>query len=507
MKNGIRVLAVALALCTVFGMVSCDKAFGIVYDVIKDVAGDILYKDEVVVEYAGVQVDDKMFSVFFNDTVNSWYDSYATYANYFSVNFKGDLKAQQFGATSYDEMFLGKFSGSWYDYFMDQTLENVKTYVILADYAHQRGIELDETDLESVDACIDGLSAKMDMVGASYEDWYGRGVKKEDAYRCYELMQLASKAMESLTDNLESSVSESEMLKWCDKNTDQVYTQDDKLDDSLTHNYAYAIAEDQDTARRILDRLRSKDVEDIDEFIDFLERENFGENVGYGFCENVLSGSTGIKDIDAWIESEDRKAGDLSDVINFKESSTGIKFYTGGTVATPNDESDPDEEKADETDKVNDFSANTNGTFVGGSASTVLGDSASKIEINGVYNGAYEYFYTVGDSFTLGDKLTISGGTSSLIVDKIVDKYAVLFFDGHGDETWRVIAKEAVVNEKIEKWMSNCEKVTVYTDYVYDIEFVNVYVTSNGLGGVIITYDPSTDGNFTTVVTPSGNED
>ena len=75
-----------------------------------------------------IKVNSAMMTYFVNDYITSWYNNYYVYVMYglISVNMSGDLRTQKL--TSNDASYLGDSSltgTTWYDYFMDATIENV----------------------------------------------------------------------------------------------------------------------------------------------------------------------------------------------------------------------------------------------------------------------------------------------------------------------------------------------------------------------------------------------
>ena len=585
MKFAVKILAITLALGAALGMTSC----GMIFEFAEDALEELMFKDEVevVIEYESIQIDNKMMSFFFNETVNNWYENYSAYLNYFSVNFEDDLKAQSFGGASYDSMFLGNFSGSWYDYFMKITLDDVKNYVIFADYANSCGMELRDEDNSEIDDYIATLEGKMNRVGAEYEDWYGRGVDEDTVRRCYSLMLLAEYGSELLSDEFRSEISEEDIEEWCEDNEGvnvakcwaytmtvsskdldraefdelcanamdianriaestslesfknanndveidvelaccEVYVSaedggivanrffgDDEVksgdtividrieavdkehdlytvtvyyvvdpsvpDERLTHNFAYVLTADEQTAEKILSKLKNKDVESISEFMTVMENGNWGDSVSYSYFENAISGLLSYDNVNAWIEDEGRRAGDISEILELNSSIVNKYSFTQSKA------------KAVETEEEENDEETSNGTVIfapNSGASDVITFGDSTVKYDTIIKNEYQY--------VIGGNLTVIGGEVSY-------QYAIVVFDSHGFATYEVLATDALVAEMVEKWSKKVSKVKVYDD-ARDVDFYNGY-TNSGFFGSAITYAPTQDGSYTIITTPGG---
>lgn len=609
MKITVKIFAAILALFMVFGMASCDKAFEFVKDTVTDVVGDIFDEDEIVLEYNGIQVDDKMMGFFFNNRIITFYDTYGAYLGYLSVNFKDDLKNQQFGSDgSYESMLLGNFEGSWHDYFMESTLEDVKLYMVYADYAQSNGIQLSEADEQEIDSMINDITDNAKTRGLTLEDCYGNGVDEDVVHRCCDLMVLSEKGAAHMTDKFDDRIDEEDIFEWCDEHEEMysakclsysikvsgkgktqtefnsmcvlamntankiaragsvenfknlvadagknqpdelqmdktystkyvssaenglvsrwiygdpapkkgdttvidntVVSSEDKekydvytvtvyylvepqsLNSSLTHNFAYVIANNEKTAEDILEALKSEDVYDIDDFSEFFEDNDFGDSVEFGWMENCVSGALEYGELNSWIDSEEREDGELSSVIKYNTGSQGLHFYkynanefsSGMTVVTPG----ADYEIAGKDDKTDEKyesdKKDQNGGYV--ISGPIVNDNAVKL-----------------DGTTIFD-YTIVGGDANVVFNG-GERFAVILFDSYGEETYKVIAKAEIINEEIDKWSSCINKVIVY-DAINTIEFESAYTPGFMVGGPIITDDPSQNGSFTIITTPGG---
>ena len=162
-------------------------------------------KGDVAISLGDVDVTSQMMSFFLNDTIMNWYSQYSGYTSLFSVDLSKDLHSQQYGA-GYEAMFLGDFEGTWYDYFLNQTLENVKVYVMYANAAKAAGLTLTEQDEADIDVTINDIKTSLKEKDSDFSDRYGKGVSEGDVRDCYELIFLASKASDHKLAEIESMI-------------------------------------------------------------------------------------------------------------------------------------------------------------------------------------------------------------------------------------------------------------------------------------------------------------
>lgn len=178
-----------------------------------------------------VSVDGAMMSFYLNDYIMNWYNSYGSYASYgyISIDITSDLRKQQFAPKgSYDAMFLGEFTGTWYDYFMSSVKPTVERTVIYANNAKKNNLSLDDEDKDEINEIIKGINDNLNSLGISYSDWYGNGVNKNVVRRCYELSYLAAKYEEKMIADYEDLADNSpdDIVEYRENNKSDFYTAD-----------------------------------------------------------------------------------------------------------------------------------------------------------------------------------------------------------------------------------------------------------------------------------------
>lgn len=189
----------------------------------------VFIRSEVALSTENVTVDSAMMNFFYNNYLANWYSSYSSYINagYFSLNPSTSLKLQTFGA-GYEYLFLGEYDGTWYDYFLDAVLREVKNYVTYAEGAIAAGITLSDEDYAEIDELIKATKKNLKASGAKLADWYGKGVNASDIRRAYELVYRANKFYEQKIDQLESALKENDaaLHEYVKNNKSSFYTAD-----------------------------------------------------------------------------------------------------------------------------------------------------------------------------------------------------------------------------------------------------------------------------------------
>ncbi len=149
-----------------------------------------------------VTVNGAMMTYFFNDTITSWYNEYYAYVLYglMGVDLNSSLKDQKI--TSTEAGYLGDSTlanTTWYQYFLDTTIESIETYVTYANAAKNvPECALDGEDKTAINDAVKQIKDVLKTSGMSIADQYGRGVTEGDIRDCLTLVQLASNYSEYL---------------------------------------------------------------------------------------------------------------------------------------------------------------------------------------------------------------------------------------------------------------------------------------------------------------------
>ena len=182
-----------------------------------------------------ISVDGAMMTFFMNDYIMNWYTNsdYSYYVGYFSLDLTRDLRLQKYGDSSatgyaYETSFLGSFKGTWYDYFWSLVKEETEMYIIYANAAKANGITITDEDKAEIEETLKGIDTNLNSLGVSYADWYGTGVNKGVARRCYELKYLAANFAEKLQADLEAEAEKNQdgIVDYREEHKETFYTAD-----------------------------------------------------------------------------------------------------------------------------------------------------------------------------------------------------------------------------------------------------------------------------------------
>ena len=160
-----------------------------------------------------------MMSYLYKTQYQSFTSQYSSYISYFSLDTSSSLKDQKFGDTSsgygYETQFLGKFEGTWFDYFMNLATEQAKQTLIYCEEADARGITLDDADMAEIDQSIETIKSTAAMYGYTANSYvsnmYGKGVNLKDVRRVMELSTLAQKCLLDISEEITNGISDEDI--------------------------------------------------------------------------------------------------------------------------------------------------------------------------------------------------------------------------------------------------------------------------------------------------------
>lgn len=162
-------------------------------------------------------------NIFFNEEIMSWYGQYGAYAQYFGLDFSKDLRDQVYSKATADKPAV-----SWYDYFLDATKAQVQRTLVYANAAHDMGLALDDEDRADIDSAIAAIDATAKGYGLKYSDFYGEGVKRDDLVAYYEIISLANKYTEVMTEKYKEDLEKDDkaVIQFPEDNKESFYTAD-----------------------------------------------------------------------------------------------------------------------------------------------------------------------------------------------------------------------------------------------------------------------------------------
>ena len=211
------VLAIAVVLSIVCTVLDQTGVFG-------QIKGAIDRNTEVVsLQNGHFTINRMIMNIFFNEQIMTWYGQYGSYASYFGLDFSKDLRDQVYSKATADKPAV-----SWYDYFLEQTKSQVQMYLTYANAAYNMGLELDDEDRENIDAAIASIDASATAYGLKYSDFYGDGAKRSDIVEYYEIVYLANKYSEVMTEKYKEELKKDDtaVKLYPEDNKESFYTAD-----------------------------------------------------------------------------------------------------------------------------------------------------------------------------------------------------------------------------------------------------------------------------------------
>lgn len=201
-------------------------------------------------ESENFSINTNMMSYYFYSVYNSFAEEYSDYLTYLSLDTSKSLKDQPFGGdgsqTYYDSYLLGDFSGTWFDYFAEQTKAEVSSMLLYLEEANAREISLTDEEKDSIRESLEssaiayGYSSNMDSY---YSMQYGKGVSLKDVQAAIEYSTLASKVQNEIYNEYET---------WIKNNPNEIdakYDSDKKSFDLVDFTY-YAFTISYDTVAK-----------------------------------------------------------------------------------------------------------------------------------------------------------------------------------------------------------------------------------------------------------------
>ena len=184
-------------------------------------------RTKTVAQTENFKVDGTMMNYFFMTQFNSYYEYYyQMWQSYFQSSYKSAYELMGIDSTkSLKDQTMKTAEGAdevtVFDYYMSLTEDYVTRMLTYCEAATKEGIALTDEDYADIDHSIEELKSSFESQKALYEQFgmvyysnfsaflsanYGTGVKERDVRNCLELVTLASKYEEKLTDDQKQTI-------------------------------------------------------------------------------------------------------------------------------------------------------------------------------------------------------------------------------------------------------------------------------------------------------------
>ena len=172
----------------------------------------IVQQNMTATESENNKVTSPMLAFFFNNTYRNFVGQYSSYLQYTGLDVTKDLRDQTTGEGQ-----------TWFDYFMTQTQETVKRYMVLCEAAKADDkFDKDKEIAEEVDETMASMKTQATQNNVSFDYYlkaiYGTGVTEKVVRKCMLLSETATHYAQELASRY--SFTEDDWNKYYDENKD-----------------------------------------------------------------------------------------------------------------------------------------------------------------------------------------------------------------------------------------------------------------------------------------------
>ncbi len=453
-------VAIVLALVIIFGATTAVLNSG------------VFLRGTVSLSTDHIEVDNAMLSYFFYNNFYNYLNSNSATAEQTGLNTTMSLKTQNYSN-----------SLTWFDYIMDRTVNELSSYLVLAEAATVEGITLDEEDQAEIDAILETLANNAKTNGVSLEKYiyanYGRGVKEADIRRAMEIAFLADKKNEALVDSISFTSEEiaayfeehKEDFTYVDYRMFELSAQDYFAEDSIPEdaNATIAALAAQMGAVKTEEQFDAKIKEYLTEAYKNKGEELTEETVNAALDNSVTTDAPNYDDaFSKWAFDSARKAGDVT-VLSEEDGDVYTVYLLTNTahkldyttknvrhilIATSNYEND-DAAKAEAEKILAEWNAGekTEAAFEA-LAKDHNEDSTSLYENVSKNFGLQEFEdWTFDSARKAGD----------VEIVKTYYGYHIMYFIGDGMVAWEAEVENVMINEKYDSSITSYEETYIIT--------------------------------------------
>ena len=443
---------------------------------------NLLYKTTALT-IADEDYSASQMSYYYADQYYYMVNQYGGYASLFGLDTSSGINglADQACAISTEEM-------SWRDYFIQTAESTLVQEKALRDYAAENGIELDQDDLDAVEANFDGMDEYASSQGfASVDNLfaanYGTGVNADLVRSAYRDSALAVKALNSYTDSLEFTQEE----------IDQTYADYNGEQDYFNYAYYYVIAETtevtgedgettsevsdealaaaEDTANAILDAYLSGEAED---YVERLDAAVASQVEGASATQPGKTQGAGLGSYKEWMMDSARQAGDATVAADSSNSGYYVVLFLSRDnndynmaqvrhilikAVADEDGNYTDEAKAEALAKAEEILAEYEAGDKTEESFAALAEEYSEDTGSNTNGGLYDAV-TKGQMVDEFDKFCFEGhkaGDTAIVYGESGSYagYHVMYYVGEGENYADYIARSDLENQAVSQWLTD----------------------------------------------------
>ena len=426
--------------------------------------------------------NDKLAYFFYKDyydAVSAYYDSY--YSAY-GLDPTKDLKDQTYR------------DGTWFDHFMAVTVRNVMNYLYFAEAAADAGLTLDDADRESIDAEIEDIKSAAEEFGLSFREFldsrFGEGLSEKALRECLELYRLSDKQYDAVYSSV--NVTDADMEEYYSEHKESFLYVDYRMVEIRADQAEYAdddariagFAEGERQARYIeasanIDEYVERGVAYYKSINDSLEQPLTDDEIFVKVTNIVMQYEYNDKSaFGKWAFSGDRKSGDIVMLDNGAGIYT-VYYLENAPYRKENATKNyrylvfDSEEKAIEA-----FESFKSGEMTG-EAFAALSEGREQ-ELG---NGALQENTDLGETVPAVEAWLFdpSRKPGDCEIREYNGSSFLVFFEGDGEISWKLSAKNAIVSEAVNKTFAEYQgkyEIKSNIDNAYLISGENAFTES-----------------------------
>lgn len=175
------------------------------------ISNGVFNRMSTVVSTENYKVNANMLAYYFQAQYQSFQEDYSSFLSGASLDTSKSLKEQTVDSSNMYDMYLtGSFSGTWFDFFMQQTLNDVSNVLIYCEEADARNIELTAEEKATLESSLNTMRETASTYGYTMNAYlsmvYGSGVHLTDVRRAMEYSTLATKCASAIATDLYDAI-------------------------------------------------------------------------------------------------------------------------------------------------------------------------------------------------------------------------------------------------------------------------------------------------------------
>lgn len=425
-------------------------------------------KKDIAVESTSYSFNNAQQMYFFQNYYSSFVNQYSDYLSYFGLDTDTSLKEQTSPYTDDDGNTM-----SWYEYFMQATIDQVEQSVILAEAALEAGLSLSEDEQADIENTLSQITPEN----------FAPGLTEDEVRECLEMTLLASNYSAQITEGIEYTDADIEQYYSANKN-------DYDMVNYRMYSFSYADESDEEEDSDAISK------EDAKKLADSLAATEGDETAYVAWLSNYFTNTLGIEADSLQTELD----ATYTEGYTYSEGYTGIEFLFGDAKAGDIEVIDDEDSTCykvfmmitpayrDETvtksvrhiligvDDVEDTEAMATakaeaealleqwktGEATESSFAALVADNtddSGSAETGGLYENFAKGEMVESFENWAYDEARVVGDTGIVESDY---GYHIMYFVGNGDITWKLSAAENYVSDKYsEQYTALAEKYTV----------------------------------------------